>query len=106
VASLAEVVHRGPLFTAIAATVGTELSPFGLETLARHRLHFANGLALGVKALDHAIFYGQAIARKRPATFRRQRPAPNFLSNHTGVLAEPLARRLLPSTVSWGRPSS
>ncbi len=95
VASLAEVVHRGPLFTAIAATVGTELSPFGLETLARHRLHFANGLALGIKALDHAIFYGQARARRRPAPSWRQRPAPNFLNHHTGVLAEPLARRLL-----------
>jgi acetate---CoA ligase (ADP-forming) len=95
VASLAEFVHRGPLFTAIAATVGTELSPFGLETLARHRLHFANGLALGVKALDHAIFYGQARARERPAPSWKQRPAPNFLSDHAGVLAEPLARRLL-----------
>jgi len=51
VASLAEVVHRRPLFTAIAATVSNELSAFGMETLARHRLHFANGLALlGVSA--------------------------------------------------------
>src|SRR5260370_10508857 len=95
VASLAEVVHRGPLFTAITATVSTELSPFGLETLARHRLHFANGLAFGVRALEHAIFYGQATARGRPAPSRRQRPAPTFLSHHSGVLAEPLAKRLL-----------
>ena len=95
VASLAEVVHRAPLFTAIAGTVPTELSPFGLETLAKHQLHFANGLALAVRALDHAIFYGQARARRRPAPSRKQRSAPTFLSNHTGVLAEPLAKRLL-----------
>ena len=95
VASLAEVVHRAPLFTAIAATVSTELSAFGMETLARHRLHFANGLALGVRALDNAIFYGQARARRRPAPSRTQRPAPTFLSDHTGVLADPLTKRLL-----------
>jgi acyl-CoA synthetase (NDP forming) len=95
VASLAEVVHRAPLFTAITATVSTELSAFGTETLARHRLHFANGLALGVRALDNAIFYGQARARRRPAPSRKQRPAPTFLSDHTGVLADPLTKRLL-----------
>jgi acetate---CoA ligase (ADP-forming) len=95
VASLAEVVHGGSLFTAIAATVSTELSPFGLETLAKHHLHFANGLALGVQAMNHAIFYGQSIARRRPAPSRRQRPAPNFLDHQSGVLAEPLAKRLL-----------
>jgi acyl-CoA synthetase (NDP forming) len=95
VASLAEVVHRAPLFTAIAATVSTELSAFGMETLARHRLHFANGLALGVRALDNAIFYGQARARRRPLPSRTQRPAPTFLSEHTGVLADQLTKRLL-----------
>jgi acyl-CoA synthetase (NDP forming) len=95
VASLAEVVHRAPLFTAVAGTVATELTPFALETLAKHRLHFANGLALGVRALDHAIFYGQTRARRRPAPSRKERAAPTFLSNHTGVLPESLAKRLL-----------
>jgi acyl-CoA synthetase (NDP forming) len=95
VASLAEVVHRAPLFTAITATVSTELTAFGMETLARHRLHFANGLALGVRALDNAIFYGQARASRRPAPSRTQRPAPTFLNGHTGVLADPLTKRLL-----------
>ncbi len=104
VASLAEVVHNAPLFTAIAATVSNELTPFGLETLARHRLHFANGLALAVRALDHAIFYGQSIARRRPAQSRSQRPAPTFLSHHTGVLAEPLAKRLLAAYEIAGPP--
>jgi len=95
VALLADAVHRTPLFTAVAATAPTELSPFGLETLARHHLHFANGLALGVRALDHAIFYSQARARRRPAPPRRRRRAPTFLPAGTGVLAEPLAKRLL-----------
>jgi acyl-CoA synthetase (NDP forming) len=95
VASLAEVVHNAPLFTAVSATTSNELTPFGLETLARHNLHFANGLALGVRALDHAIFYGQSIARRRPAPSRTQRPVPTFLSNYTGVLTEPVAKRLL-----------
>jgi acyl-CoA synthetase (NDP forming) len=104
VASLAEVVHNATLFTAVSATTSNELTPFGMETLARHRLHFANGLALGVQALDNAIFYGQAIARRRPALSRRQRPAPTFLGDHTGVLAEPLAKRLLAAYGLTGPP--
>jgi acyl-CoA synthetase (NDP forming) len=104
VASLAEVVHNAPLFTAVSATTSNELTPFGMETLARHRLHFANGLALGVQALDHAIFYGQAIARRRPALSRRRRPVPTFLSHHTGVLAESPAKRLLAAYGLTGPP--
>ncbi|HAC45278.1 MAG TPA: hypothetical protein DCF65_04335 [Chloroflexi bacterium] len=104
VASLAEVVHRAPLFTAIAATVPTELTAFGMETLAKHHLHFANGLALGVRALDHAIFYGQSIARRRPAPPLRRRRAPTFLRNHTGVLPESLAKRLLAAYGIMGPP--
>jgi acyl-CoA synthetase (NDP forming) len=104
VASLAEVVHNAPLFTAVSATTSNELTPFGLETLARHNLHFANGLALGVRALDHAIFYGQSIARRRPAPSRTQRPVPTFLSNYTGVLTEPVAKRLLAAYGVTGPP--
>ncbi|HEY8863724.1 MAG TPA: acetate--CoA ligase family protein, partial [Candidatus Dormibacteraeota bacterium] len=104
VASLAEVVHNAPLFTAVSATTSNELTPFGLETLARHNLHFANGLALGVRALDHAIFYGESIARRRPAPSRTQRPVPTFLSNYTGVLTEPVAKRLLAAYGVTGPP--
>src|SRR5260370_14274513 len=44
VASLAEVVHRAPLFTAIAATLSTDLTAVRTETFARHPLHLANRL--------------------------------------------------------------
>jgi len=42
-----EVVRRAPIFTALSAHGSGELTPFGREALARHGLHFANGLQLG-----------------------------------------------------------
>ena len=56
---LAGVIKRSPIFTTVSATTSSELTPFGKETLARHGLHFANGLQLGIRALDNAIFYGE-----------------------------------------------
>jgi acetate---CoA ligase (ADP-forming) len=70
---LADVIRRSPIFTTVSATTSSELTPFGKETLARHGLHFANGLQLGIRALDSAIFYGEfrngLPARRQPSTF-------------------------------------
>ena len=94
-APLAEVVRRAPIFTAVSATVSGELTPFGRETLARYGLHFANGLQLGIRALDHAVFYGRTRSRSiPPATNRAMRPHPPDES-WTGVIGEVDAKRLL-----------
>src|SRR5260370_22676469 len=73
-APLAEVVRRAPIFTALSATVSGELTPFGREALARHGLHFANGLQLCIRALDNAVVYGQKRSgpiRAEPTRMRR-----------------------------------
>ena len=94
-APLAEVVRRAPIFTAVSATVSSELTPFGKETLARHGLHFANGLQLGIRALDNAVFYGLTRARWiRPAATPARR-LPPLGQGWTGVIGEVEAKRLL-----------
>jgi len=94
-APLAEVVRRAPMFTAVSATVSSELTPFGRETLARHGLHFTNGLELGIRALDHAVFYGRMRSRPRsPATPRTRRVRP-LDQDWTGVVGEVEAKQLL-----------
>ena len=94
-APLAEVVRRAPIFTALSGTVSGELTPFGRETLARHGLHFANGLQLGIRALDNAVFYGRMRSRSiaTPTTRARRvrRPDPSW----TGVIGEVEAKRFL-----------
>lgn len=95
-APLAEVVRRAPIFTAVSATVSGELTPFGQETLARHGLHFANGLQLGVRALDSAVFYGLTRARRiRSAANPAWRPVYTLDRGSTGVIGEVETKRLL-----------
>jgi acyl-CoA synthetase (NDP forming) len=94
-APLADVVRRAPMFTVVSATVSGELTPFGREALARHGLHFANGLQLGILALDHAVFYGRMRSRSvPPATTRARRVQPSNES-WTGAIGEVEAKRLL-----------
>jgi acetate---CoA ligase (ADP-forming) len=94
-APLAEMVRRAPIFTAVSATVSSELTPFGMETLARYGLHFANGLQLGIRALDNAVFYGQARARwTRPTASPARRVHP-LDRGWTGVIGEVQAKVLL-----------
>jgi acyl-CoA synthetase (NDP forming) len=94
-APLAEVVRRAPIFTAVSATVSSELTPFGREAVARHGLHFANGLQLGIRALDNAVFYGLARTRStRPVATRVRRVHP-LDPAWTGVIEEVEAKRLL-----------
>jgi len=94
-APLAEVVRRAPMFTAVSATVSSELTPFGRETLARHGLHFANGLELGIRALDHAVFYGRTRSRPLGPAKIRARRVDRPDQNWTGVIGEVEAKRLL-----------
>jgi acyl-CoA synthetase (NDP forming) len=94
-APLAEVVRRAPIFTAVSATVSSELTPFGREALSRHGLHFANGLQLGIRALDNAVFYGQARARPmRPKATPARRVKP-LNQAWKGVVGEVEAKQLL-----------
>jgi acetate---CoA ligase (ADP-forming) len=94
-APLAEVVRRAPIFTAVSATVSSELTPFGREALNRHGLHFANGLQLGIRALDNAVLYGKARARRiRPTTTPPRRVHP-LNQAWSGVIGEVDAKQLL-----------
>ncbi|MHB8611428.1 MAG: acetate--CoA ligase family protein [Candidatus Dormibacteraceae bacterium] len=95
-APLAEAVRRAPIFTAVSATVSSDLTPFGKETLARHGLHFANGLQLGVRALDSAAFYGGTRERRmRPAAKPARRVLYPLDQSWTGIVGEVEAKRLL-----------
>jgi len=94
-APLAEVVRRAPIFTALSATVSGDLTPFGREALARHGLHFANGLQLGIRALDNAVFYGRKRSRSIPPASTRTLHVQPPDQGWTGVIAEVEAKRLL-----------
>ena len=94
-APLAEVVRRAPIFTALSATVSGDLTSFGREALARHGLHFANGLQLGIRALDNAVFYGRKRSRSIPPASTRARRVQPPEQGWTGVIAEVDAKRLL-----------
>jgi acyl-CoA synthetase (NDP forming) len=94
-APLAEVVRRAPIFTALSATVSGELTPFGREALARHGLHFANGLQLGIRALDNAVSYGRKRSRPIPPASTRARRVHPLDQSWNGVIAEVDAKRLL-----------
>ena len=98
---LADAVKRAPMFTALAQTVAGDLTPYGRESLVRHGLHFANGLALGLKAVDHAIFYGHAAARPAPPIDRPTRSRPS-LQLGSGALSESAGKELL---AAYGIPS-
>src|SRR5205823_1244755 len=91
---LAESVHRSPVFTALVQTAVGELTPFTREAAERHGLHFANGLTLGVAALDNAIGYGLARRARPPPRPRRARPMRSLLPGR-GVLSETASKALL-----------
>jgi len=94
-APLAEVVRRAPIFTAVSATVSSELTPFGREALSRHGLHFANGLQLGIRALDNAVLYGQARARPTRPTATPARRGEPLNQAWRGVVGEVEAKQFL-----------
>lgn len=99
-AALDAALARFPRFSMIASSAAIDVSDFGREVLARHRLHFANGLSLGVRALDHAIFYGQArqgalrAVRSGVAVASEVGPPP-LVDGWSGPVGEVLSKRLL-----------
>jgi acyl-CoA synthetase (NDP forming) len=96
-AALADALERSPVFSAIASTSALDPSEYARGLIARHRLHYAAGLELGVRAVDHAIGYGLARARaeRRPAAERAPRTPPSLVQGWSGVVPELEAKRLL-----------
>jgi acyl-CoA synthetase (NDP forming) len=98
IAGLAAALHRAPGFSALTSSSALDPSPYGRELMVRHGLHFAGGLERAVRALDHAIGYGQARAR---AAARPRRAAdgvgtpPPLAEGWVGVVPELEAKRLL-----------
>src|SRR5207247_399483 len=91
---LGESVRRSPVFTALAQTAVGDLTPFTREAMERHGLHFANGLTLGVAALDNAIGYGLMRRKRRPPRARQARPM-GSAGRGRGVLSEMSSKALL-----------
>jgi acetate---CoA ligase (ADP-forming) len=97
IAVLAEAVRRAPVFSALASSSAVDPSPYSRELMARHGLHYVGGLEMGVRALHHAIGYGQARARasgRRRAGGAERRPPP-LAEDWSGVVPELEAKRLL-----------
>jgi len=65
--ALVGALERVPVFWALTSTAAVDLTEYGRDALLRHGLYCSSGLALGVKAVDGAIRYGAARARRRPA---------------------------------------
>ncbi len=56
-AAVAEAVRSSPIPAFLTSYVAGELTAFGRDAVLRHQVHFANGMALAVKALDAAVGY-------------------------------------------------
>lgn len=95
-ALLADAMRAAPVFSVLASSSGLDPSPYSREVMARHGLHFAGGLEMGVRALHHAIGYGRARTRARPLALRPvPRTPPPLVEGWAGVVPELEAKRLL-----------
>ena len=94
-ALLAEAMRAAPVFGALASSSALDPSPYSRDVMARHGLHFSAGLEMGVRALHHAIGYGQARARPRPRAAAGERTPPPLLDGWAGIVPELQAKRLL-----------
>jgi acyl-CoA synthetase (NDP forming) len=61
---LAETLSKCPKFACAIQTTASELTPYARELLRSTGVHFGNGLAAGVGALDRSIRYGDARLRR------------------------------------------
>lgn len=99
IGALTQALERAyPLFTALASTSSLDPSPYSRELMARHRLHFAGGLEMGVRTLDHAIAYGLAQARIAPRPVPQansRREVPILLEGWRGAVPELEVKRVL-----------
>ncbi|HSR25511.1 MAG TPA: acetate--CoA ligase family protein [Candidatus Eisenbacteria bacterium] len=97
-AVLAAALRSAPVFSALASSSALDPSPYSREVMARHGLHFAFGLEMGVRTLHHAIGYGQArarAARRRASGREGARTPPALVEGWSGVVPELQAKRLL-----------
>ena len=93
-AALAQAVRRLP-FAAVAQTSALDLSEYARDALQRHRIHFCNGLTLGVRALQGAIAYGRMRGNHRARPLPVARQAPDLVAAAGGQLTESAGKRLL-----------
>jgi acetate---CoA ligase (ADP-forming) len=97
-AVLAGALRSAPVFSTLASSSALDPSPYSREVMARHGLHFAFGLEMGVRTLHHAIGYGQARRRAAVRASRagnRVRTPPPLVEGWSGVVPELEAKRLL-----------
>ncbi len=94
-ASLAQAVAQSRVPTVVTSYVSGDLTDFGVAALLRHGVHFVNGMALAVKALDAAVGYTEAVQRRQAkGEYRWQRTAgPGSVGS--GPLSEVESLRLL-----------
>ncbi len=60
---LVDTLARSPKYSCAMTTVAAELTPYGRELTKRFSIHLANGITLGIRALDNAIRYGESRRR-------------------------------------------
>ncbi|HKA49462.1 MAG TPA: acetate--CoA ligase family protein [Candidatus Dormibacteraeota bacterium] len=98
IATLAGALERARVFTVLASSSSLDPAPYSRELAARHHLHFAGGLEMGVRTLHHAIGYGlaRAAATRRPARAEARRMlTPFMVEGWRGTVPELETKRIL-----------
>ena len=98
IAALAGALEPARIFTVLASSSSLDPAPYSRELAARHHLHFAGGLEMGVRTLHHAIGYGlaRAAAARRPARApARRRLTPFMVEGWRGTVPELETKRIL-----------
>src|SRR5262249_18415084 len=98
IAALADALERMPTFAVLASSSSLDPAPYSRELAARHHLHFAGGLEMGVRTLNHAIGYGlarAAAARRPPRAAPRRTQVPFMVESWRGTVPELETKRIL-----------
>jgi acyl-CoA synthetase (NDP forming) len=97
--ALAAALDSVDKFNCVVAATASELTPFAHEAARRHKLHFVNGFQLGVRALDGAVWYGEARRRwqrsRADAEGARRRRDVAGLNGRSGPLSEVESKRVV-----------
>jgi acetate---CoA ligase (ADP-forming) len=93
-AAVAEAVAASPVPAYLTSYVPGELTEFGRDAVLRHRAHFANGMALAVKALAAAVGYVET-RRRLLVKGTPKAPPPIVQLPGKGSLSERESLRLL-----------
>ncbi len=91
---LAETIGKIEKYCVVSTSVSGELTSYARELASRYNLHFGNGLALTIRALDHAMGYAEIRER-----YLRRRGG----KERSGAAVDPSAgtRRALPGELNW-----